>query len=319
MQGDPRRDREWEHWPGRKPPDDGIRHRLKSLFTPTEGEDAVEALIVERGREIEERTLELQDTIADLERREEQTGRLRSAVEEMLRHGSAELDERHAELAALAAELRTRDEQVRAAERDIAVRKQELGAVELRRAAVERREAAVAERDTTLARIASELTMREEQLAAAEERRAELDAEIGNRQRALAASQAALLERERQIGDREAELTKLAFELTEREHALEADRANVTAGREELSRAVANVSSGLRLPGGGVVPPPEPEGHVLYVATGGGYQILERESNPPAVGTMVDLDGQSFVVERTGRSPLPGDGRPCAYLSVAAP
>ena len=60
----------------------------------------------------------------------------------MLRHGSAELDERHAELAALAPDLRARDEELRAEERDIAVRKQELGAVELRRAAVERREQA---------------------------------------------------------------------------------------------------------------------------------------------------------------------------------
>ena len=41
------------------------------------------------------------------------------------------------------------------AERDIAVRKQELGAVELPRAAVERREETASERDSTLARIAA--------------------------------------------------------------------------------------------------------------------------------------------------------------------
>ena len=93
----------------RRPPDDGIRHRLRALFSATDDE-AVEALIAERGREIEEQTERLQATIADLERREEQTARLRSAVEEMLRHGSAELDERHAELAALAVELRAREE-----------------------------------------------------------------------------------------------------------------------------------------------------------------------------------------------------------------
>ena len=179
MQGHPREDREWEHWPGRRAPDDGIRHRLKALFAATDDEEAVEALIAERGREIEEQTERLQATIEDLERREEQAGRLRSAVEEMLRHGSAELDERHAELAALALDLRAREEKVREQERDIAVRKQELGAVELRRAAVERREAAAAEREAALEQAAAELRDRERRLA---------DAERGARDRRAAAA-----------------------------------------------------------------------------------------------------------------------------------
>ena len=161
MQGNPRGDREWEHWPGRKPPDEGIRHRLKALFAATDDEEAVDALISDRGREIEEQTERLQQTIESLERREEQAARLRSAVEEMLRHGSAELDERQAELAALAVELRAREEAVREQERDIALRKQELGAVELRRAAVERREETATEREAALEQAAAELRDRE--------------------------------------------------------------------------------------------------------------------------------------------------------------
>lgn len=168
VQGDPRGDREWEHWPSRRGTEDGIRHRLKALFSATDGEDAVEALIVERGREIEQRTEQLQVTISDLERREEQTGQLRSAVEEMLRNGSAELDERHAELAAMALELRARDEKVRVEERDIALRKQELGAVELRRAAVERRETVAADRERELEQMAAALASRELDVAEAE-------------------------------------------------------------------------------------------------------------------------------------------------------
>lgn len=168
MQGQPREDRHWDHWPGRRTPDDGIRHRLKALFAATDDEEAVEALIVERGRELEEQTQRLQATIEDLERREEQAGQLRSAVEEMLRHGSAELDERHAELSALALDLRGREEMIRAQERDIAVRKQELGAVELRRAAVERHEAAAAARQALLEQAAAELRDRELRLADAE-------------------------------------------------------------------------------------------------------------------------------------------------------
>jgi len=165
VQGNPRGDREWEHWPGRKPPDEGIRHRLRALFAATDDEAAVDAVINDRGRELEEQTERLRQTIESLERREEQAARLRSAVEEMLRHGSAELDERQAELAALAIELRAREEAVRQQERDASLRKQELGAVELRRAALERREETAAERERALEQVAADLCARELQLA----------------------------------------------------------------------------------------------------------------------------------------------------------
>ena len=141
--------------PAGETPDERIRHRLKALFAATDDEAAVEAVISDRGRELEEQTERLRQTIESLERREEQAARLRSAVEEMLRHGSAELDERQAELAALAIELRAREEAVREQERDVALRKQELGAVELRRAAVERREETAAEREAALEQAAS--------------------------------------------------------------------------------------------------------------------------------------------------------------------
>ena len=150
MQEDARKDREWEHWPGRKQPDERIRHRLKSLFAATDDPDAVDALISDRGREIEEQTERLQLTIENLEQREEQAARLRAAIEEMLRHGSAELDERQAALASLASELTAREERLREQEAAIALRRQELGAVELRRAAVERREEAIAQRESAL-------------------------------------------------------------------------------------------------------------------------------------------------------------------------
>ncbi len=313
MSEQPRRDREWEHWPGRKSPDDRIRHRLKALFASTDDEEVVEALISERGREIEERTEQLQATIADLERREEQTGRLRSAVEEMLRHGSAELDERHEALAALALELGAREEKIRAAERDVAVRKQELGAVELRSAAVARRDEAANEREASLGRISAELTSREDQLAEAERRVGELDAEIGSRQRALAASQASVLERERRLGDQEAELARLTAELADRERLLEVEKASVFSGREELSRAVASVSSGLRLPARGGAVALVASAHILYVMRDG-YGIVEREGRAPDIDALVEIDGREFVVTRVGRSPLPGDDRACAYL-----
>jgi hypothetical protein len=161
---DPQRHRDWEHWPGRKAPDEGIRRRLKALFSATE-DATLEARIEEKGREIEEHTDQLQATISDLERREARAGQLRTAVEEMLRQGSAELDERHAALTQLSLDLAAREEKIRADERDIAVRKQELGAVELRRAAVERREAAQSERAGALEQLADDLAERERRFA----------------------------------------------------------------------------------------------------------------------------------------------------------
>ena len=163
-QQQPNRDREWDHWPGRRDTeDDGIRHRLRSLFSYTASpeESAVEELIAARGRELELRTEQLAATVADLQKREERARELRSAVEDLLRRGSSELDERHAELKALAVELSRREEAVAVAEGELAERRRELGAVELRRAALERREAGVAERESALERIASELQDRE--------------------------------------------------------------------------------------------------------------------------------------------------------------
>ena len=164
-QQQPGRDREWEHWPGR-PDDDGIRHRLRALFAHTVSaeESAVEELIAARGRELELRTEQLAATVADLQKREERARELRSAVEDLLRRGSSELDERHAELNELAVELSRREEALAAAEGELSERRRELGAVELRRAALERREVAVAERETVLERIASELQDRETHL-----------------------------------------------------------------------------------------------------------------------------------------------------------
>ncbi len=169
MHEDPRSDRDWEYWPGRRlDADEGIRRRLRALFSATDDESMIEARIEETGREIEEHTDQLQATIADLERREERAAQLRSAVEEMLRLGSAELDERHADLTKLSLELAAREERVRADERDVAVRKQELGAVELRRAAVERREAVAAEREAMLEHLAHDLADREAESGPAE-------------------------------------------------------------------------------------------------------------------------------------------------------
>jgi hypothetical protein len=60
-----------------------------------------------------------------------------------------------------------------------------------------------------------------------------------------------------------------------------------------------------------------PDGkHLLFVSKPSGYELVERDGEPPALGSKVELgdDSVRFVVAKLGPSPLPQDDRPCAYL-----
>jgi hypothetical protein len=55
--------------------------------------------------------------------------------------------------------------------------------------------------------------------------------------------------------------------------------------------------------------------HLLFLSRPTGYELAEREGEPPAPGEEIELDGAgSFVVVKVAPSPLPQDDRPCAYL-----
>jgi hypothetical protein len=56
--------------------------------------------------------------------------------------------------------------------------------------------------------------------------------------------------------------------------------------------------------------------HLLFVSKPSGYELVEREGEPPEPGAEVEVgdDGLRFTVSKIGRSPLPQDERPCAYL-----
>jgi len=58
---------------------------------------------------------------------------------------------------------------------------------------------------------------------------------------------------------------------------------------------------------------PQPK-HLLFVWKPSGYELVEREGEPPGVGETIDVDGRTERVSKIGPSPLPGDGRLCAYL-----
>ena len=165
MQSTPRRDPEWEHWPGRPTGDAGVRSRLRALFVPSDAEDAITELITEHSRELETRAAELRGAVAELEQREVRARELHARVEQVLREGSAELDVRHSDLAVRARELDRREAAIAEQEAHVEERARAFGAVELRSAAVERREHAVAEREQDLERRETELRDREWELA----------------------------------------------------------------------------------------------------------------------------------------------------------
>jgi hypothetical protein len=53
--------------------------------------------------------------------------------------------------------------------------------------------------------------------------------------------------------------------------------------------------------------------HLLFVWTPTGYELRERDGEPPSVGEQVDLDEKRLWITKVGVSPLPGDDRACAY------
>ena len=55
-------------------------------------------------------------------------------------------------------------------------------------------------------------------------------------------------------------------------------------------------------------------GYVVFVSKPRGYELHDREGEPPQVGSEVEEDGSRFTVIKLAASPLPGDTRRCAYL-----
>ncbi|HYY33516.1 MAG TPA: hypothetical protein VE693_08080 [Gaiellaceae bacterium] len=58
------------------------------------------------------------------------------------------------------------------------------------------------------------------------------------------------------------------------------------------------------------------EKHLLFVTRPTGYELVERDGDPPVPGTDVELEdgGGRFFVSKVAPSPLPEDERLCAFL-----
>jgi hypothetical protein len=58
--------------------------------------------------------------------------------------------------------------------------------------------------------------------------------------------------------------------------------------------------------------------YLVFVMKPTGYELAEREGEPPEPGSAVELEGEGrYVVAKVASSPLPGDERRCAFLVPA--
>jgi hypothetical protein len=87
------------------------------------------------------------------------------------------------------------------------------------------------------------------------------------------------------------------------------DVAGLTAHIDKLEAQVTELTARL-------APEARPSGHVLFFATAGGYEIVEADEPPPPVGQLLLLGDGCYRVHRLGRSPFPGDRRPCLFLEA---
>lgn len=272
---DPHTNPKWEYWPGRTA-DDGVRNRLRDLFTPKAG-DAVAELIAVHARELDERSDELREVVAELAQRETRARELHARVEQVLREGSAELDAKQAELTVRAVELDKRESVVQEAEARLRERRSELGAVELRGAAVERRELALQDRERDLEHRAEGL----------ERRAADLD------QRAL-------------------DLDALSRRLT---LAAVAERPESEEARPPSPPDPAAVSAeGSVRPLATLDPAAQREDSHLVFVPGDTYRVVERHGPAPGPGELIVLDEVEHRCIRLAPSPYPGDDRRCAIV-----
>jgi chromosome segregation ATPase len=109
-------------------------------------------------------------------------------------------------------------------------------------------------------------------------------------------------------GTRDAEVAALQRELTAMQRevmAREAQLADARAELERLARASEASQTGECT---------EARGHVRFLGLPEGYRLEISDEPCAGIGELMQIDGRSFRVERIGRSPLPADDRPCAFL-----
>ena len=114
----------------------------------------------------------------------------------------------------------------------------------------------------------------------------------------------------------EAEIAHVTDSAAARIDELDAELQAALAARSELETALAELRERAEQPQ--PVEAPEEAGvgraHLLFVPSSSGYALIEFEGEDPPSGTLLDVDGVSYVVRRVGASPFPGGRLRCVYL-----
>jgi hypothetical protein len=200
-------------------------------------------------------------------------------LEQLLAERRRELDETAARFDASIADLERREELLRDSRASVE-RMLRLGRNDLEA------------RENELVEFLRELTEREGRVVEAE-------ADIARRRQELGAvelKRATIERRERDVAARETEVAELEAQVAELEVRL--------AERPEGDTVAETVG--------------EPEAPELAFVPGPAYRLVELAEPPTGRGASIVLDGVEYVVGRVGPSPLPGDGRRCAYLVASS-
>ena len=116
----------------------------------------------------------------------------------------------------------------------------------------------------------------------------------------------------------EAEITHVTDSAAAHIDGLDAELKAALAARSELENAVAELRERVEQPQP-IEAAEEATGgraHLLFVPSSSGYALIDFDGPDPPSGTLLDVDGVSYIVRRVGASPFPGDRLRCVYLDV---
>ncbi len=119
--------------------------------------------------------------------------------------------------------------------------------------------------------------------------------ELGEREKALAEEEEDLGRRRQELGA--VELKRASVE--RRERAVEVRELELAEREAEVTAVVTRAES---------------ESVELAFVPGANYTLTELDAVELTTGLELEIADETFVVARIGRSPLPADGRRCAYL-----
>jgi FtsZ-binding cell division protein ZapB len=118
----------------------------------------------------------------------------------------------------------------------------------------------------------------------------------------------------------EAEVARLTDVAAAHVATLEAEVETALAGRDELiaelQRELAELREQSEQPQDEHVDEQATGGraHLLFLPSASGYALIDFAGPDPPSGTLLDVDGVSYVVRRIGVSPFPGSRLRCVFV-----